>query len=683
MKKILFALIACAGLAFTSCELDEYNPTAVTGDDVLATYDGIYGTQAMCYAPIYGQLYTVFDFMSMAEGGTDMWWPANNSDSYKETMSYESLVPFANKGWDKAFTQMYSALDDCNLVIARANSVTESPESVKILKAEAQFLRAYYHLLLTTYYGPITLVMNEPSIPIVTPSRNSLSEIYAAIINDLNEAIAVLGETPFENNRQRPTKAAARGMMARAYIQGAGQGLTENGKSYYERAKEVAEAMIADYGTSKMYTDISDTWADANNRNNKEALFVAASVYAVEDSDTYWYGQPSNNKLWTYTFPKLQNFSELNGVSNDKQNYLYGRVNNNLLAPSKYMVEVFDPAWDKRWENTFTTAFASYSMVQAAWTSYLTYSKVWTDALVAKYDLDPAIVGKRIYPYADCKAFKMGQGANQYTASVWPKAFGPAQGNEDIAAGSDVSGYNLETPKKIFVVDYPLAADDNRFYLYLYPNSADNANFDKTGRQYACVNINDLFAENGTRYVANAEEMTALKDKTSMVYAAFPALNKFLWNYDGVFYGSNLQIRNGDIMIMRMAEIYLIAAEANVALGDGATAAQQLNVLRKRAARAGVAESKWKLTTADKDTVLDEYARELCGEFQRWAVLQRNGALKDRLTKYNKRAAAAFQEHHVWRPISQTFLQQIDNAEAYGDNGYGTTAKSGLDGYLQ
>ena len=142
-------------------------------------------------------------------------------------------------------------------------------------------------------------------------------------------------------------------------------------------------------------------------------------------------------------------------------------------------------------------------------------------------------------------------------------------------------------------------------------------------------------------------------------------------------------MKNGDIIILRMAEIYLIAAEANVALGDGATAAQYLNVLRKRAARQGVSESVWKLTSADKEVVLDEYARELCGEYQRWAVLQRNGALKDRLTKYNKRAAAAFQDHCVWRPMSQTFLQQIDNAEEYGDNGYGTTAKSGLDGYLQ
>ena len=46
MKKILFALIACAGLSMTACSLDEYNPKEITGDDILATYDGIYGMQA-------------------------------------------------------------------------------------------------------------------------------------------------------------------------------------------------------------------------------------------------------------------------------------------------------------------------------------------------------------------------------------------------------------------------------------------------------------------------------------------------------------------------------------------------------------------------------------------------------------------------------------------------------------
>ena len=677
MKKILFALIACAGLSMTACSLDEYNPKEITGDEILATYDGIYGMQAQCYAPIYGQLYTVFDFMSMAECGTDLWLTANNKTHTQEMFYYESLVPYANKGWDKAFTQMYSALGLCSAVINRADAVAENPSSVELLKAEAHFLRAYYHLLLTSYYGPITLVVNEPSeSPILTPKRNTLSEIYGLIISDLNTAINVLGETPFEGNRQRPSKASARGMLARAYIQGAGQGLMENGKSYYERAKEVAEAMIADYGSTKLYNNVDDMWADANNRNNKEALFVAGGVIDNGDSDFYKYAQPGNNKLFTYTYPGLNNINDLSGIANNKNgtkgSHVYGRLNNCIMAPSKYLIDAFDMSWDKRWENSFQTAFGRGSFLD--WGGYPSFDGATfelTEALCAKYGVDAQHVGKKIYPLYNAGDFPLkayANAGNQYTARVWPLG--------------DTSGAyeNLIEVKKPYVIDpTTITPAENRIFLYLSKETMTQSQ--KAAYQFPIVNISDLFVDD--KYVENADAMTALVDKTSNVWQMFPALNKFQWGYDGVFSGSNLQVKNGDLMIQRMAEIYLIAAEANVALGDGAAAAQHLNVLRKRAARAGVAESKWKLTTADKDTVLDEYARELCGEFQRWAVLQRNGALKERLQKYNKRAAAAFQDCCVWRPISQTFLQQIDNAEEYGDNGYGTTAKSGLDGYLQ
>ena len=63
---------------------------------------------------------------------------------------------------------------------------------------------------------------------------------------------------------------------------------------------------------------------------------------------------------------------------------------------------------------------------------------------------------------------------------------------------------------------------------------------------------------------------------------------------------------------MRLAEVYLIAAEANAMLGDGARAAQYLNPLRQRACRnAEDFEAHMRLTTATEQDVLDEYAREL------------------------------------------------------------------------
>lgn len=682
MKKIIYsaAFMACAMAAISSCSLDEYNPKEVTGDETLATYDGLYGMQAKCYEPVYGQLYTVFDFMSMAECGTDLWWTANNKDNTTELFYYESLVPFANKGWDKAFTQMYSALGNCNAIISRAASVTDGDAAtLNTLVAEARFLRGYYHLLLTTYYGPITLVLQESGTnPILAPQRNTLSEIYTSIIEDLTFAVENLPKTPFEDNRARATKKSAMGMLCRAYIQGAGQGLSnESGTSYWQLAKETAEKFISDteagggtYG-GYMYDDVEDMWADTNNRTNKEALFVAAGIDACDDDNTYWNANPGNNKLFSFCYWDQSVLPDLSLITSNKngRNHYYGRTNNCLLAPSKYLMDCFDASWDKRWENSFQTAFGTYSFIDWSYPAYDKAQVTLTDALCAKYDIDPAMAGQKIYPYVNCGLSSYSQGGNQYQARVWPK--GDYTGNPE----------NLITPKKAYVIEYPLPADEDRIFLYMYPKKG-NENFDKTGRVYASVCIEDLYTADGSSYVSTQDEMTALKDKTSNIWRVFPSLNKFQWSYDGVFYGSNTQVKNGDIFVMRMAEVYLIAAEAAQHLGDGATAAKYLNKLRARSARNGVSSTVYNISNATEDDIFDEYARELCGEFSRWALLQRHQAFTTRLAKYNKRAAAAYKDYCIWRPISQTFLQQIDNAEEYGDNGYGTTAKSGLEGYL-
>ncbi len=108
--------------------------------------------------------------------------------------------------------------------------------------------------------------------------------------------------------------------------------------------------------------------------------------------------------------------------------------------------------------------------------------------------------------------------------------------------------------------------------------------------------------------------------------------------------------------------------------GDGAAVANYLNVLRKRACRNPAdfnMGTGMQLASATMNDVFDEYARELCGEFTRWALLKRNKAFETRLQTYNKRAAANFNpaKHYV-RPIPFNFLNQINNAPEFGTNGY-------------
>lgn len=660
MKKTLYKL-ACAVGIFTllySCELDEYNPHA--GDTSLQTYMAWVGLQGYCYTPLYNQLFSATDYLSVAETGADTWVVKGNGTSTKELFYYESLTTGTN-ATNKLFTQCYSMIGSCNSVINEAgNLVDGNADDIKILAAEAKCLRAYYYSVLVTHFGPLTLNLESVGVNInLTPVRATEAEIYTQIVTDLKQAAADLKVQPYGNNYARVTKKTALGLLARVYAQGAGLGLTEDGKSYWERARDVAADLVTNassYGAF-LYEDVSDMWADANNRKNKEVLFVAAGPQAgIEEAFDHAKGA---NKLFAYTCGdpgKCTEFWNSNHKPSDK-GYFYGRMNSATYMPSKYLMDCFNPHWDKRWENSFTYAYSEWSMVQATWVAYSAGVITITQAMADKYKLNPAFVGQKLYPYADCDAIARTYGGNQYPASVWPK--GEYSGDKS----------KLIKPKKVYVVDYPIDVDDDRFNIVCSKKYMTQS--EKWQSKYLIINIDDL-------YEANGLPRSTPFDGTDS-YQAYPSLNKFNWSYDGVFKGSDQQVKYGDMFIMRMAEVYLIAAEAEQQLGNGPKAAEYLNVLRKRSVRAGVNPATVELGTATEDDVMDEYARELCGEFNRWALLKRHKAFETRLKKYNPRAFESFKANvHYNRPISQTFLNEISNKEQYGDNGYGTTAGSGL-----
>lgn len=648
MKKTIYkvALGLCLAGSLHSCGLDEYNPTMVSGDETLATFDGWKGMQSYCYQSLSGYLFN-FEYLALAEGGADTWVTSTNKTWAQEVFYYEGMA--SNTSYPNAiFKYAYSMINNCNTVIDRAAKVADgTPADIEKLVAEARCLRAYYYSLLVTHYGPITLNLHEAVGINTRPQRNTIEEIYAQIIEDLKFAAEKLGSTPYDNNYARCTKKTALGLLARVYAQGAGEGLSENGVSYWQRAKDVAEDLISKSSTygAFMYDDVEDLWAQANNRNNKEALFIASGPNPYDPSCKV--GKQTN--IFSFMFPNPNKLSDVY-KTNDKSNYFYGRVNNNILAPSKYLVDCFDAKYDKRWENTFVTAFCDFSMVQANWGTYASKTVSLTADICSKYGIGSEFAGKKIYPYADMSFVTTANGAgNQYLMKVWPK--GDYSGNVD----------NLMDVKNVYVHPYPLAEDENRFAVYLSKDKLSAA--DKARRGYACINIDDLFDAEGKYKEASFDGTNS--------YQLYPALSKYNWSYDGAFNGSNLQYKCGDIMIMRMAEVYLIAAEANVQLGDGAKAATQLNVLRKRACR-NVADfdAHMKLTTATENDIFDEYARELCGEFGRWALLKRHKAFESRLAKANPRAAKTFTQKNYLRPISYDFLSQIDNADEYGNNGY-------------
>lgn len=133
-----------------------------------------------------------------------------------------------------------------------------------------------------------------------------------------------------------------------------------------------------------------------------------------------------------------------------------------------------------------------------------------------------------------------------------------------------------------------------------------------------------------------------------------------------------------DVVVARLGEAYLIAAEAYLKMNKTSEAAQMINKLRQRPGtiRDGYAAQ---MTVSGSDVtidfILDERARELAGEYVRWTDLKRTHKLVDYATRYNedgiKESAMKGPDgkYKILRPIPQAAID-LNQAQVTQNPGY-------------
>lgn len=120
-----------------------------------------------------------------------------------------------------------------------------------------------------------------------------------------------------------------------------------------------------------------------------------------------------------------------------------------------------------------------------------------------------------------------------------------------------------------------------------------------------------------------------------------------------------------DLYAMRLAETYLLRAEAYLGLGDLDNAAADINAVRARAQATPVDPG-----AVNIDYILDERARELMVEEPRRLTLARLGLLDDRVKQYNPASAPTIQEFHNLWPIPQSEIDANQEAVLTQNEGY-------------
>ncbi len=118
---------------------------------------------------------------------------------------------------------------------------------------------------------------------------------------------------------------------------------------------------------------------------------------------------------------------------------------------------------------------------------------------------------------------------------------------------------------------------------------------------------------------------------------------------------------------MRLAETYLLRAEAHLLNGNAQNAADDINEVRSRANATPVTAVEVTL-----DYILDERARELTIEEPRRKTLARMGKLVERVRKYNMRQSTreSIQDYHQWFPIPQRAIDANQGAVLEQNPGY-------------
>ena len=120
-----------------------------------------------------------------------------------------------------------------------------------------------------------------------------------------------------------------------------------------------------------------------------------------------------------------------------------------------------------------------------------------------------------------------------------------------------------------------------------------------------------------------------------------------------------------DVYAIRLAETYLLRAEAYLGMGDQQMAADDINVVRNRAEAPPV-----DATAVDIDYILDERARELVLEELRLLTLTRLGKLVERAQKYNSVNGVTYLDHHNLWPIPYSEIEKNLEGDLKQNPGY-------------
>lgn len=611
MKRILLSTVTLglvAGLA-NCTSLDEKLITGVSSQ-YYSTPDGLSSAVIASYAQLRGY-YGREQLLSLQQVGTDTWMAADQAGSNnKEFDGYNGGLNSTVAPLANTWNPAYQAINTLNAALDRGPTATGISAAVKnSLLGEAHFLRALNYFTLVQQFGDVTLSLHENQGVVATAVRDSAAKVYRTILADLDSAVNLLPVT--QSDFGRATKGAATALRAKVYLTRAYRDYTPNKQADFQAAITDAKAVISS-GTYSLEPVFADLWCVARAADPGRTGYCENAGYNGNRKEFIFTVQFGPNGVYDATHVDADN----------EYNYLHlvflGQYDNNGV----WQGTPRDLNNGRPFRRMMPTPYEL-----SLWNKYIGTPGA-SDILDTRFD-----------------------GTFQTTWFATTGNVRNAAGTCNGTTQNNCTSNGLvnvgDTAAVYYTFGVTTAQRQARPFMILTPCPADQA-AQPTAATYC-----------GDRNNANDGYFN---------WQRFPSLKKFQDNLR-----ANLTAQEGGKVqvVIRLAEMYLVVAEADVALGNTAEAAQMVNVLHQRAASAAH-KNDYNVTAAQMtlDYVMEEREREMAGEFTRWYDLARVGPqyLVDRVKKFNPHGSATIALKHWLRPIPQSQIDGVIVGAKYPQN---------------
>ncbi len=282
----LFLLI---GTLFWGCTKDDLAVEPVNeflSENFYQTEDQVFAALVAAYDPIgwtmaFGQWVSEVMFGEIRSDNAN----AGGDSSDNDQPGWQEFDDFRNTNTNTIAHPIYRRF---YIGIFRANLVIHKPEitspTVDRYQAEAKFLRAYYHFELFRHFGPIPVITRELAPSDTDLSRNTMTEVFTAIEQDLLDAVAVLPPTVASSEVGRATKGAAQALLGKVYLYWADLDGDDTGK--FDKAAAQLQGVVQS-GLYALEDDFVNLFA-YNLKNPQESVFEIQKTNLFP-SDWEWF----------------------------------------------------------------------------------------------------------------------------------------------------------------------------------------------------------------------------------------------------------------------------------------------------------------------------------------------------------------------------------------------------------